>query len=135
MIYFILRHVKDIPHLTKIFKSAQLINKFCDVISYNGLRNDRVNVLRLRGYFVNEILNRKRVNDRFDDETILTISSQSPDRVKIPETNLLTHECISATKDYTVVYIPHDQLENDELKDEVNQFCIPFKLQVLKNNW
>ena len=88
----------------------------------------------LKGYFVNEILNGKRANKCFNNDTMLTISSQSPDIVRIPERNVLSNECISVTKKYTVVYIPHDQLEKYKSLDEEKYFFIPFKLQILNNN-
>ena len=71
--YFILKHVKYVPDFSTIFRSPKLINDHCDVIPYAALGNDRINVLK--GYFVNEILNKKRVNKFFNTDTILTISS------------------------------------------------------------
>ena len=102
------------------------------MIPYATLGKQQPHVLK--GYFVNEILNRKRANKCFNNDTMLAISSQSPDIVRIPERNVLSHECISVTKKYTVVYIPHDQLRKSELKDDQKKFCIPFQLEILNNN-
>ena len=106
--YFILKDIKYIQDFSTIFTSTKLINDHCDVIPYATLGKLQPHVLK--GYFVNEILKGKREKKCFNNDTMLTISSQSPDIVRIPERNVLSHECISLTKKYTVVYIPHDQL-------------------------
>ena len=131
--YFILKDIKYVQEFSTIFTSTKLINHHCDVIPYATLGQQQPHVLK--GYFVNEIFKGKRDNKSVNKDMILTISSLSPDIVKIPERNVLSHECISLTKKYTVVYIPHDQLAKCKSLDKEKHFLIPFKLEILNNKW
>ena len=133
LIQFILRDVKYLHDISSIFDNVKLINEHCDIIKYLWLMKSKV--CALKGYFVNELMNKFISMNSYNDDRTLTISSRSPDIVAIPEKNVLLHECIINCNKYTVIYIPHDKLSHCKMKNNKNMFCIPFKLEILNNKW
>ena len=133
LVYIVLKNLQHLSQLHKIFSDTSMINQYCEILMFKSMLKS--NRTMLKGYFVNEMLQRAMNKASKKSVGFLTICSKSPDIILIPERNLLMYHCLSNSIKYTVVYINHKQIVDTDNLERNKWFYIPFKVKVLKNKW